>query len=94
MMKWGDRADDYVKEHGRLDAGFNKIIRQEIAAGRIQNAVPQSKKSEPTKHSSGRCFLLFELGKCLQVMLADLVFQPLLGEAKPCRLRLSGSRWK
>lgn len=47
MMKWGDLADDYVKEHGRLDPGFDKGLRSEIAKARIPNAVPGEKKAEP-----------------------------------------------
>lgn len=41
MMKWGDMADDYVKDHGKLDPGFDKTLRGEIAKARIPNAVPQ-----------------------------------------------------
>ena len=41
MMKWGDMADDYVKEHGKLDPGFDKTLRGEIAKARIPDVVPQ-----------------------------------------------------
>ena len=41
MMKWGDMADDYVKNNGKLDPGFDKSLRKEIGAARIPNAVPQ-----------------------------------------------------
>ncbi len=41
MMKWADIADDYVAKHGKLDAGFDKELRKEIAGARIPNAVPQ-----------------------------------------------------
>lgn len=47
MMKWGDLADNYVKEHGKLDAGFDKELRKEISAARIPNAVPGSKETAP-----------------------------------------------
>lgn len=40
MMKWGDMADDYAKQHGRLDHGFNKAIRAEIAGSRVDNVLP------------------------------------------------------
>ena len=41
MMKYGDMADDYVKDHGKLDAGFDKSLRAEIAKSRLPNVVPQ-----------------------------------------------------
>lgn len=41
MMKWGNLADDYVAKHGKLDAGFDKTLREEISKARIPNAVPQ-----------------------------------------------------
>jgi len=44
MMKWGDLADDYVKEHGRLDPGFDKTLRKEISGARIPNAVQQGEE--------------------------------------------------
>jgi len=44
MMKWADKADDYKIKHGRLDAGFNKELRADIAKARVPNAVP---KGEP-----------------------------------------------
>jgi hypothetical protein len=42
MMKWGDKADDYIKEHGRLDAGFDKQLRADIAAARVPDVVPKA----------------------------------------------------
>lgn len=48
MMKWGDLADDYVAKHGKLDAGFDKELRSEIAKARIPNAVPQASQTAPT----------------------------------------------
>lgn len=51
MMKWGDLADDYMKTHGKLDAGFDKTLRSEIAAARIPNIVPAAESA--TKHTGG-----------------------------------------
>jgi hypothetical protein len=47
MMRWGDMADDYVKDHGKLDPGFDKTLRGEIAKARIPNAVPNSAGAVP-----------------------------------------------
>ena len=47
MMRWGDKADDYIKTNGRLDAGFDKGLRAEIAQSRIPNAVPGARTSAP-----------------------------------------------
>lgn len=44
MMKWADRADDYLKQNGRLDPGFDKELRKEIASSRIPNAIPQGEE--------------------------------------------------
>jgi hypothetical protein len=41
MMKYGDMADDYVAKNGKLDAGFDKSLRGEIAKSRLPNVVPQ-----------------------------------------------------
>ena len=49
MMRWGDMADDYVKDHGKLDPGFDKTLRGEIAKARIPNAVPQATSATTTK---------------------------------------------
>lgn len=46
MMKWGDKADDYIKTHGKLDAGFDKDLRADIAQARIPNIVPKANASE------------------------------------------------
>lgn len=46
MMKYGDLADDYVKEHGRLDAGFSKQIRKEIAAGGMPNVLAKGPEAQ------------------------------------------------
>ncbi len=48
MMKWGDMADDYAKEHGKLDPGFDKSLRSEISKARIPNAVPTTKADTAT----------------------------------------------
>ena len=48
MMQYGDLADDYIKDHGKLDAGFDKAIRKEIAGSRIPNVVPQETKEGGT----------------------------------------------
>jgi hypothetical protein len=45
MMKWGDKADDYIKEHGKLDPGFDKALRADVAQARIPNIVPEAKAS-------------------------------------------------
>jgi hypothetical protein len=42
MMGWADLADDYKIKHGRLDAGFDKALRADIAKGRVPKVVPQS----------------------------------------------------
>jgi hypothetical protein len=42
MMKWGDMANDYEVQHGKLDAGFEKQLRKEIAGARIPNVVPKA----------------------------------------------------
>jgi hypothetical protein len=54
MMKWGDKADDYMKTHGKLDAGFDKQLRSDIAASRIPNVVPSgtAKEAAPANKSS------------------------------------------
>jgi hypothetical protein len=46
MMRWGDMADDYVKEHGKLDSGFDKQLRSEISKARLPNVVPTANKEE------------------------------------------------
>ncbi len=47
MMKYGDLADDYIKDHGKLDAGFDKAIRKEIAGSRLPDVVPQANAGVP-----------------------------------------------
>jgi hypothetical protein len=47
MMKYGDLADDYIKDHGKLDAGFDKAIRKEIAGSRLPDVVPQANAGAP-----------------------------------------------
>ena len=48
FMKYADIADDYIAKNGRLDAGFDKYLRHEIASSRIPNVVPQEQSTAPT----------------------------------------------
>jgi hypothetical protein len=48
MMKWADKADSYKLKHGRLDAGFDKELRADIAKARVQNAVPTASGATQT----------------------------------------------
>lgn len=52
MMKWGNMADDYVAEHGKLDPGFDKQLRKEISEARIPNIVPRSEERKPAGEPS------------------------------------------
>jgi hypothetical protein len=45
-MKWGNMADDYKARNGRLDPGFDKSIRNEIAGARIPSALPQAQSPQ------------------------------------------------
>lgn len=53
MMKWGDKADDYLKTHGKLDAGFDKQLRADIAGSRIPNIVPSAAAGKNGNQGSG-----------------------------------------
>ncbi len=53
MMRWGDKADDYLKTHGRLDSGFDKDLRSDIAHARIPNVVPAGASSGAGSGSGG-----------------------------------------
>ncbi len=53
MMQWGDRADDYMKAHGKLDAGFDKALRGEIGQARIPNIVPTAGAQPAAAGASG-----------------------------------------
>jgi hypothetical protein len=48
MMHYGDMADDYVKEHGKLDPAFDKSLRKEIAGSRLPNVVPKEAATPPS----------------------------------------------
>ena len=47
MLRYADIADDYIKDHGKLDSGFDKAIRKEISRSRIPNVVPQANAAAP-----------------------------------------------
>jgi hypothetical protein len=47
-MKWGDLADDYKLKHGKLDAGFDKELRSQMAKARIPNIVPGAESGPPS----------------------------------------------
>jgi hypothetical protein len=53
MMKWGDKADDYIKDHGKLDAGFDKALRADIAQARIPNIVPTTSAGAGSTKAGG-----------------------------------------
>jgi hypothetical protein len=53
MMKYADMADDYIKDHGKLDAGFDKQIRNEISKSRLSNVVPQANAGASTTKTIG-----------------------------------------
>jgi hypothetical protein len=46
MIKWANKADDYKLRHGRLDAGFDKELRTDIARARVQDVVPKGGASQ------------------------------------------------
>ena len=53
MMKWGAKADDYLKTHPRLDAEFDKGLRSEIAGARIPNILPAANAGAGTPKATG-----------------------------------------
>src|SRR5580704_12703219 len=48
LQRWGNMADDYVKEHGALDPGFMKALRSDIASQKFDNIMPEADASSPT----------------------------------------------
>lgn len=63
MMKWGDMADDYVAKHGKLDPGFDKTLRAEIAKARIPDVVPKSDTTTAPPSSPERSAIEEEMRK-------------------------------
>lgn len=47
MIRWGNKADQYKIDHGRLDAKFERDLRAEIANARIPDVVPKPKPESP-----------------------------------------------
>lgn len=50
-QRWADLADDYAKEHGRLDAGFMKSLRHDMANTKFEN--PLAKQAAPGAPAPG-----------------------------------------